>query len=210
MAEHWVFGYGSLMWNPGFRHIEAVPALLEGAHRTLCVQSPVHRGTRSAPGLAFGLDMGGRCQGVAFQLEAINAAHILREIKKREQTLMTYREAMRTVRLLDGSQRSVRALCYLVVRDHPLYAGGLPLARMVAMVRQAAGRSGRCADYILSTHDHLQEAGITEPVLARIVNAISPTRSPRPPDLARRRPPRRRSYGVLKPVPRPLGAAKRR
>jgi len=204
IVEQWVFGYGSLMWNPGFPHLEARPALLEGAHRALCLKSPVHRGTRSMPGLAFGLDMGGRCQGVVFRLADETAPHIVREIKKREQTLMTYREATRRVILLDGSQRAVRALCFLVVRNHPLYAGDLTLGRMVWMVRSAAGRSGRCADYILSTHDHLQEAGVIEPQLTRIVNAVSPARLPRAPDLARRCPPRRRSYGVLKPVQRPL------
>ncbi len=126
MAEHWEFGYGSLMWNPGFPHLDARPARLEGAHRALCLQSPVHRGTRSAPGLAFGLDVGGRCEGVAFRLEAENAAHTVREIKKREQTAMTFREAIRRVKLLDGSERSVRALCFLVLRNHPLYIGGMP------------------------------------------------------------------------------------
>lgn len=204
MAEQWVFGYGSLMWNPGFPHLEACPALLEGAHRSLCLQSPIHRGTWSKPGLAFGLDLGGKCQGVAFRLAAGNAAHIVREITKREQTAMTYRPAARNLHLLDGSQRKVRALCYTVLRDHKLYVGKLPFDRMVWMIRQAAGRSGRCIDYVLSTHDHLQEAGITDPVLARLVNALSPTRLPQPPDIARRRARRHRSYAALKRVPRPL------
>ena len=204
MAEQWVFGYGSLMWNPGFPHLEACPALLEGAHRSLCLQSPVHRGTRTKPGLAFGLDMGGKCKGVAFRLAAGNAAQIVREITKREQTAMTYRPAARNLRLLDGSERKVRALCYIAVRNHRHYVGGLPLARMVWMVRQATGRSGRCIDYILSTHGHLKAAGVTEPVLARLVNALSPAGLPQSPDIVRHRTRRHRSYAALKPVPRPI------
>ncbi len=78
------------------------------------------------------------------------------------------------------------------------------------MARRAAGRSGRCVGYVISTHEHLEEAGIEDRMLAHMVNALSPCRLPRPPDLVRRRPARRRSYGMLKPVPRPLVAMKKR
>jgi cation transport regulator ChaC len=34
MSELWVFGYGSLMWNPGFEFAEQAAAALAGARRS--------------------------------------------------------------------------------------------------------------------------------------------------------------------------------
>ena len=204
MAEHWVFGYGSLMWRPQFSYLEARPALLVGAHRALCVASVVHRGSRARPGLVLGLDVGGACQGIAFRLAAEDARHIRHELKKREQVTLVYREAIRRVRLLDGSDRAVRALCFMADRRHPQYAGALPIQRQAWMVREAVGRSGRNADYVISTLQHMEEAGVADSRLRRLVNIFCPCRLPRPPDLSTHRTRRPRSYGVLKPVPRPV------
>ena len=78
MQDLWVFGYGSLMWRPGFEHEERHSALLRGYHRAFCVYSHVHRGTPEKPGLVFGLDAGGSCRGVAFRVAASRAAETKR------------------------------------------------------------------------------------------------------------------------------------
>ena len=85
MTENWVFGYGSLMWKPGFEHIEARPALLRGAHRQLCVYSYVHRGTPERPGLVLGLDRGGACRGLAFKVADECWSDVLDYLRAREQ-----------------------------------------------------------------------------------------------------------------------------
>ncbi len=204
MAERWVFGYGSLMWCPRFAYLEVRPALLMGVHRALCVSSVVHRGSRPRPGLVLGLDLGGQCQGVAFRVAPGDARHIRGELIRREQVTQVYREATRRVCLLDGSARLVRALCFLTDRTHPQYAGNLPLQRQVWMVRRAVGRSGRNADYVIATCEHLNELGITEPRLTQLVHMLHPSGLPRTPDLTRRTVARHRTYGVLKPVSRPV------
>src|ERR1700727_3358118 len=92
----WVFGYGSLMWRPGFAFIEQVPARLIGEHRALCVYSFDHRGTPEKPGLVLGLDRGGACRGVAFRVAAKRRAGPIDYLRGREQPTNVYREGVRS------------------------------------------------------------------------------------------------------------------
>ncbi|WP_349358582.1 gamma-glutamylcyclotransferase [Stappia sp.] len=165
MQDIWVFGYGSLMWRPGFDHEDAVPAVLHGAHRSLCIYSWVHRGTRSRPGLVLGLDRGGACRGVAFRVAARNRAEVIDYLRAREQATLVYLESERRVRLADGRDTPVRALTYVVDRSHEQYAGVLPLERQVEIVRGAVGQSGPNPDYVLNTLAHLRELKIRDAAL---------------------------------------------
>ncbi len=159
MKEFWVFGYGSLMWRPGFAHVGSEPALIRGYHRRLCVKSHVHRGTPLAPGLVLGLDRGGSCSGLAYRVEAAMWDRTLAYLRAREQVTMVYREAVRPVRLLQ-SGGTVEALTYLVDRKHPQYAGSLSDDELLALIRQGQGISGRCVDYVVSALTHLRSMDI--------------------------------------------------
>src|ERR1700751_1386528 len=123
----WVFGYGSLMWRAGFEHLERIPARLTGLHRGLCVYSFVHRGTPERPGLVLGLDLGGACRGIAFRVAGADRAKTVTYLRAREQVTMVYRESVRRIWLDGDHQRQVAALCYVVDRSHPQYAGRLTL-----------------------------------------------------------------------------------
>src|SRR2546421_13022372 len=91
-ADLWVFGYGSLIWRPGFEFIERVPARLIGEHRALCVYSFVHRGTPEKPGLVLGLDRGGACRGVAFRVAEKDSAATIAHLRAREQVTRVYHQ----------------------------------------------------------------------------------------------------------------------
>ena len=169
-ADLWVFGYGSLMWRPGFPFLERHRAELYGYHRALCVLSHVHRGTPDKPGLVLGLDRGGRCHGVAFRVEASEAEATIQYLREREQVTAVYLERWLQVRLDDG--RTVEAVAYVVDRRHPQYAGRLPEEDLLRLVRQGQGISGANPDYVRSTHEHLQEMGVIDPTLARLVAAL--------------------------------------
>jgi cation transport protein ChaC len=175
MAEQsddlWVFGYGSLMWRPGFRFVERRRAHLYGYHRSLCIFSHVHRGTPDAPGLVLGLDRGGRCRGIAFRIALEDEAATIDYLRKREQITAVYLERHMRVHLEDG--RRVKALTYVADRRHPQYAGRLPEADVMRLVRQGVGLSGANPDYVRATHEHLIEIGVSDPILARIAAALA-------------------------------------
>jgi glutathione-specific gamma-glutamylcyclotransferase len=158
----WVFGYGSLLWRPGFSFRERLPARLVGAHRALCVYSFVHRGTPERPGLVLGLDRGGNCRGIAFRVNAAERATTLAYLRGREQVTKVYRESLRSVWLNEDPQQRVQALCYVVDRGHPQYAGRLTLAQQLHHVRQGHGQSGPNRDYVLETVNALEALGYRE------------------------------------------------
>ena len=165
----WVFAYGSLMWRPGFRYEEASHALIEGAHRGLCLYSVVHRGVPTAPGLVFGLDKGGKCEGMAFRVAKRHALCTRIYLQRRENVTNTYHATMRPVKLLDGSARNVDALCFMVDRRNPQYAGRVPLEVQAWIVRRSSGASGRNVDYVVNTMLHLRELGVHDADLERLM-----------------------------------------
>ena len=170
----WVFGYGSLMWRPGFAPAETVRARLTGLQRRFCVYSFHHRGTHARPGLVLGLDSGGVCDGVAYRVDPDSASDVLAYLREREQVSGVYREALRPLSLSDGSGRQVKALTYIVERAHPQYAGALQLGVQARVIRGASGLSGVNLDYLMNTLTHLRELGIRERQLERLGAMIGP------------------------------------
>ena len=165
-ADLWIFGYGSLMWRPGFDFEERTLATVRGYRRALCVYSHVHRGTPERPGLVLGLDRGGACKGVAFRVAARHAGATIAYLRAREQVTMVYREVTLGAALADG--RRVKAVCYAVERAHPQYAGALAAADIERHVRQGVGISGANPDYVRATVAHMRELGIADAALAAL------------------------------------------
>jgi glutathione-specific gamma-glutamylcyclotransferase len=182
-AEHetgdlWVFGYGSLMWRPGFAFKERISARLIGLHRALCVFSFVHRGTPERPGLVLGLDRGGMCRGVAYLVAAANRAETIAYLREREQVTSVYLETMRQIELEDAARRRVRALCYIVDRSHVQYAGRLTVDESLHLIRQGRGSSGANPDYVVETVRALEALGYREGELHRLAAHLKATHEP--------------------------------
>jgi len=172
MGDFWVFGYGSLIWRPGFAHVETRRAHLHGYRRSLCVYSFVHRGTRQRPGLVLGLDHGGSCVGLAFRVPGELRDEVIAYLRERELVTSVYLERTLKVRLEDGG--AVEALAYIVDRKHEQYAGALDAAHAAAVVRGAVGQSGNNEDYVLSTLKHLEALGIRDRWLEDVARGIAP------------------------------------
>ena len=160
MGDFWVFGYGSLMWRPGFAHVETHRARLFGYRRALCIASFVHRGTPEAPGVVLGLDRGGSCLGLAFRVPGELEGEVIDYLRERELVTNVYLERRLPIRL-DGGH-VVEAVTYVVDRGHEQYAGGLLADEAAQRVVGAVGRSGANEDYVLNTLEHLKGLGIRD------------------------------------------------
>lgn len=156
----WVFGYGSLIWDPGFPVAERAVARLDGWHRSFCMRSIHHRGSVAAPGLVLALDRadGAHCDGVAFRVEAGAEEATVAALRERELVSSAYLEVTLPVGLADG--RAVAAMAYVIDPHHVQYCGGLPLEEQAQIIARATGGRGPNRDYLWSTAAHLAELGI--------------------------------------------------
>jgi glutathione-specific gamma-glutamylcyclotransferase len=176
-GDLWVFGYGSLMWRPGFEFVEQVPARLIGEHRALCVYSFVHRGTPEKPGLVLGLDRGGACRGIAFRVPEKHRVTTIAYLRAREQVTSVYREVMRSVWLENEPRQRVSALAYVVDRGHVQYAGRLSLPDQLRHVQQGHGQSGANREYVVATVKAIEAEGIRDSQLHQLASMLRDDRA---------------------------------
>jgi cation transport protein ChaC len=172
----WVFGYGSLIWNPGFDYEEHVIATLADHHRSFCIRSISARGTPDKSGLGLALTRmpGAICQGVAFSIAHQNAGTTLAYLRDRELASAVYLETTLDVSLLDG--RVVPALTYVANTNHEQFVAGLSDEEQAQRIARAAGALGTNSEYLFSTAENLDALGIADArmsQLAQNVRAIS-------------------------------------
>ena len=169
-GERWVFGYGSLMWRPGFDFVERQPATLHGRRRAFCIYSVHHRGTYARPGLVLGLAPGGAVRGAAYRVADDAWDAVYAYLREREQPTETYFESAAPVRLADG--RRVSALVFLSDVKHAQWAGDLDLEAQARLIAGATGLSGRNVDYLRDLVGHLREEGIRDRAMETLLAMV--------------------------------------
>ncbi|MXU64258.1 gamma-glutamylcyclotransferase [Oceanomicrobium pacificus] len=176
MDGFWVFGYGSLIWRPGFAYAEREIALLTGYHRSFCMRSIHYRGTAEAPGLVLALDpeAGATCQGVAYRVAEPEAEAALAYLRARELVSDAYRETRAAVTLASGAE--VEAVCYVMDTAHDQYAGRLPLEDQAEIICRAHGSAGPNHEYLSNTVASLEGLGISDPDLHRLRDLVEARR----------------------------------
>ena len=168
----WVFGYGSLLWKPGFSVAESVVGRLPGYARSFCMRSIHHRGSEEKPGLVLALDEanGAACEGVALRVQPGEEADTLAYLRERELISSAYLERLLEVELVDG--RKVNSLCYVIDAAHVQYCGGIPLEEQAQIIATAVGGMGPNTEYLFNTASHLSELGLADPDLDWLVRRV--------------------------------------
>jgi cation transport protein ChaC len=165
----YVFGYGSLIWNPAFHYTSNMPATLHGWHRRFCLQAFVGRGSPESPGLMLALDHGGACKGVAFRIDAAAAKEELGILWRREMYGGSYNARWVKVKTPEGEKRAITFVCN---RKHPRYIPEICDAETAKMIATGCGDLGSCREYLENTVQHLAALGMRDRGLMRIVKAL--------------------------------------
>ncbi len=165
-GDLWVFGYGSLMWQPGFSFQESSTAKIFGYHRALCIRSTRYRGTPRTPGLVFGLDRGGSCLGLAFRVKFSDRLDVLEYLELREMLHNVYIPSFKKISLADG--RRVEALTFIVQRQHPRYTRSLTPDETATIILNATGERGPNLEYVQASMEKLASIGIQDQALNRV------------------------------------------
>ncbi len=166
-SPYWVFGYGSLMWRPGFPFAEMAPAHLKGWRRDMCIQSIHYRGTPDVPGLVSGLTPGGACQGRAYRIEPQHIESVIAYLDERELVTDVYLPQHHDVALADG--RTVAARVYVADTSHDQFAGHWPRERKVEYLLQGVGSEGRSLEYLANIVEQLSQLGIDDDGLSDLL-----------------------------------------
>lgn len=170
----WIFGYGSLMWRPGFAYIEKQKAELRGFHRAPCIYSFVHRGTKEKPGIVLGLAPKGKCIGLAFKIKYENKKQVLDYLRQREMTTNVYKEIQHPIYLQSGEK--VNCYTYIVDTNHEQYVTDQNVKKLLPFIQQGRGKSGNNDEYMYETHALLQSLDINDEIIGEIVNRLMPKR----------------------------------
>lgn len=166
----WVFGYGSLIWQPEFAVAERRTGTVRGYHRRFCLLQRRFRGSRDRPGLVLALDRGGICRGIVFRLEGIDPAATLMPVWRREMRGSGYEGRWVTVETATGP---VTALTFVVNRASDRYTGRLTEEEIAERIATGAGHLGPSAEYLYRTAQACAEAGILDDHLWRLQRLVA-------------------------------------
>ena len=168
-ADVWLFGYGSLMWNPAIEFAERRAGVVQGWHRRFCLWLHMGRGSPDNPGLMLALERGGRCAGILFRIPAANARAELLLAWRRELFTGAYRSRW-VIATTDAGP--VRAVTFVANRAHLRYAGRLDEATVAARLATAAGSLGSCAAYLAATIGALRSVGLRDHAMERLQTLV--------------------------------------
>lgn len=168
-ADAWIFGYGSLIWNPAFHHRDSTVGTVYGYHRKFCLWTQMGRGTPECPGLTLGLERGGSLTGVAFHVDEKEAEEEIAIVWRREMVTGAYEPRWVNVHTERGV---VRAITFTINESHVRYSGKISEEQVAQAIAQARGELGPCSDYLYATVEHLEELGIDDRAMTALRDRV--------------------------------------
>jgi glutathione-specific gamma-glutamylcyclotransferase len=181
----WVFGYGSLMWNPGFPCGERRPAVLRGYHRAYMMYSTRNRGTPESPGMVLSLAPGGQCVGMALRIEPGQEAEALAYLDKREGVGRAHRRVLVPIHWHAApAGPEQHAYTFLPILTYCNYIWGVPVERQAELVARGRGKTGTSFDYLRQVLEELARLRVAEPTLERLFAQAQRCQAGTPPVLS--------------------------
>lgn len=176
-ADLWVFGYGSLMWDPGFRFEEVRRAHVPGyARRFILKDIYGGRGTADAPGLMVALDKGGGCDGLAFRISRANLDEETEVLWRRERIGPAYVPVF-----VEAVSADTRLTALTFVADHgaKLIDAGLGRAQQIEYCATGAGFMGSSLDYLRNIDRQFAALGIRDDEVSELLREAEAYRDSR-------------------------------
>ncbi|MFK7893315.1 MAG: gamma-glutamylcyclotransferase [Granulosicoccus sp.] len=169
-SVQYVFGYGSLIWRPGFEFDEVCKVSVAGYERRFWQASHDHRGTPEQPGRVVTLVpvQNGECWGLAYRLSDNRREQILAALDLREKD--GYQRQFLSVRTESG--KPLRALTWVAREDNPSWRGGEPFNRIVNVISTRKGPSGSNAEYLLKLNECLLGHNITDSHVQELARSV--------------------------------------
>ncbi|CAI9094872.1 OLC1v1030695C1 [Oldenlandia corymbosa var. corymbosa] len=176
----WVFGYGSLVWNPGFDYDEKVIGFIKNYRRVFDLACIDHRGTPEQPARTCTLEEaeGAICWGAAYCVwggpEKEKAA--MEYLRKREceydlETLVDFYK--------EGGDSDLPALTGVIVFtstpdpiNNKYYLGPAPLEDMARQIATAFGPCGNNRDYLFLLEKAMFDLGHEEDYIIELANEV--------------------------------------
>lgn len=171
-GDIWVFGYGSLLWNPVITISDQIQGRIYGYHRQFCLKTEVGRGSPENPGLVLGLDIGGSCVGIAMKVSGDEPIHELDLLWRREMLNSSYHPQLINFHADDDEKKAKKVVTFVMNRNHKSYVKNCPMPEKARMIASATGFAGPCRDYLIETHKALLELGIKDDYIQEIYHAV--------------------------------------
>jgi len=171
-GDIWVFGYGSLLWNPVITISDQIRGRIYGYHRQFCLKTEVGRGSPGNPGLVLGLDIGGSCVGVAMKVSGDAPIHELDLLWRREMLNSSYHPQLINFHADNGTDKALKVVTFVMNRQHTSYLKDCSIEEKARMIASATGFAGPCRDYLIETHKALMELQIKDHYIEEIYHAV--------------------------------------
>ena len=168
-ADLWVFGYGSLMWNPALHVTESRKAFVPGYQRSFSLSLIIGRAMPDAPGLMLAIEPGAGMTGVVHRIDADAVEAETQVLWMREMMSGAYTPAWV---LAETDNGPVEAITFVINKAHARYAGDLPLEEQAARIARAEGQAGNNRDYLYRCRRELCSMGVADPYVERLFSAV--------------------------------------